>query len=148
MILQQQQQQQQKKSVKNIIQIGNTFLIIHTLLNLIIYQPEIEKIYLFAEDTEEMKYQFSIHKPESAEFMHFNASIEYSNDMDEAYENIEEYYPSKNLKIFIVFDDMIDDILSNKNPSPIVTETFIKGKNSNISVVFITQTYSIVPQKY
>ena len=95
-----------------------------------------------------MKYQFSIHKPESAEFMHFNASIEYSNDMDEAYENIEEYYPSKNLKIFIVFDDMIDDMLSNKNPSPIVTETFIKGKNSNISVVFITQTYSIVPQKY
>ena len=43
---------------------------------------------------------------------------------------------------------MIDDMLSNKNPSPIVTETFIKGKNSNISVVFITQTYSIVPQKY
>ena len=50
MILQQ-QQQQKKKSVKNIIQIGNTFLIIRTLLNLIIYQPEIEKIYLFAEDT-------------------------------------------------------------------------------------------------
>ena len=87
-----------------------------------------------------MKHQFSIHKRESAEFMHFN--------MDEAYENIEEYYPSKNLKIFIVFDDMIDDMLSNKNPSPIVTETFIKGKNSNISVVFITQSYFIVPQKY
>ena len=87
-----------------------------------------------------MKHQFSIHKRESAEFMHFN--------MDEAYENIEEYYPSKNLKIFIVFDDMIDDMLSNKNPSAIVTENFIKGKNSNISVVFITQSYFIVPQKY
>ena len=40
--------------------------------------------------------------------------IEYSNDMDDIYKNIEEYNPSKKRKILIVFDDMIADMLSNK----------------------------------
>ena len=34
--------------------------------------------------------------------------------MDNIYENIEEYNPSKERKILIVIDDMIADMLSNK----------------------------------
>ena len=44
------------------------------------------------------------------------AFIEYSNDMDDIYKNIEKYNPKKKLKILIVFDDMIADMLSNKKP--------------------------------
>ena len=41
--------------------------------------------------------------------------IEYSNDMQEVYKNIEEYNPSKKRKVLIVFDDMIADMINNKN---------------------------------
>ena len=50
--------------------------------------------------------------------------IEYSNDTDEIYKNIEEYSPNKNCKIFIVFDNMIADMVGNQKPNPIVTEYF------------------------
>ena len=35
--------------------------------------------------------------------------------MDDIYKNIEEYNSNKNRKILIVVDDMIADMLSNKN---------------------------------
>ena len=41
--------------------------------------------------------------------------IEYSNDMQEVYKNIEEYNPSKKRKVLIVFDDMIAVWLITKN---------------------------------
>ena len=41
--------------------------------------------------------------------------IEYSSDIDDFYNNIEEYNPNKKRKVLIVFDDMIADILSKKN---------------------------------
>ena len=41
---------------------------------------------------------------------------------------------------------MIADILSNKKLIPIVTELFIRGRNLNISLVFITQLYLVVPK--
>ena len=41
------------------------------------------------------------------------------NDMDDIYENIEEYNPNKKLNILIVFDDMIVDMLNNKKLNPI-----------------------------
>ena len=72
---------------------------------------------------------------------HFNDSkafIEYSNDMGNIYENIEECKPSKERKTMIVFDDMIVDILSNKKLNLIVTELFFTGRKLNISIVFIT----------
>ena len=46
---------------------------------------------------------------------HLKAFIEYFNDMDVIYKNIKEYNPKKTRKILIVFDDMISDMLSNKN---------------------------------
>ena len=35
--------------------------------------------------------------------------------MDDIYKNIEEYNPNKKRKILITFDDMIADMLSNRN---------------------------------
>ena len=46
--------------------------------------------------------------------------------------------PNKKRKILIVFDDMIADMLSNKNRNPVVTELFIRGRKLNISLAFIT----------
>ena len=42
------------------------------------------------------------------------AFVEYSNDMDDIYTNIEEYNPNKKLKVLIFFDDMIADMLTSK----------------------------------
>ena len=61
--------------------------------------------------------------------------------MDDIYEKIEECNPNRKRKILIVFDDMIADMLSNKELNPIVTELFIRGRKLNISLVFITQSY-------
>ena len=66
--------------------------------------------------------------------------------MEDIYTNIEEYNPNKKRKILIVFDDIIADMLSNEKLNPIVTELFIRGRNLNISLVFITQSYYTVPK--
>ena len=102
-------------------------------------------------DPYESKYYFLINKRESTGLKHLNDSkafIEYSNDMDGVYKNIEEYNPNKKRKILIVFDDMIADMLSNKKLNPILTELFIRGRKLNISLVFLTESYFTVPQNY
>ena len=65
----------------------------NALLNLINKQPDIDKIYLYAKDPYEAKCQYLINKRESTELKHFNdpkAFIEYSNDMQDVYKNIDE----------------------------------------------------------
>ena len=57
------------------------------------------------------------------------------------YENTK-YITDKEQEVLIVFDDMI----SNKKFNPIVTELLIRGRNLNISLVFITQSYFAVPK--
>ena len=52
----------------------------------------------------------------------------------------------KKRKILIAFDDMIADMLSNKELNPIVTELFIGGRKLNISLVFIKQSYFAGPK--
>ena len=71
-------------------------------------------IYLYAKDPYEAKYQLLINKRESKRLNDSKAFIEYSHDMDDIYKNIGEYNPDKKRKIFIVFDNMIADMLSNK----------------------------------
>ena len=61
--------------------------------------------------------------------------------MDDIDKNIEEYNPNKKRKILIVFDDMIADMLSNKNLNTIVTELFIRSRDLNISLVFIENLF-------
>ena len=46
----------------------------------------------------------------------------------------------------IIFDDMIPDMLSNKKHNPIVTKLSIIGSKLNISLVFATQSYFVVPK--
>ena len=82
----------------------------NSLFNPIYYQPDIDKIYLYAKYPYEAKYQFLINKQESTGLKHFNDSkafTEHSNDMDDIYKTIEEYNPNKKHKVLIVFDDMI-----------------------------------------
>ena len=120
-----------------------------TLLNLKNKQPDIDKIYLYAKDQYEDKYQFLINKRESTGLKHFKdpkAFIEYSNDMHDVYNNINDYHPDKENKILIVFDDMIPNMIHNKKLNSIVTELFIRGRKLNISLVFITQSHFKVPK--
>ena len=58
------------------------------------------------------------------------AFIEYSNDMEYIYDNIEEYSLNKKRKILILYDDMIADILSNEKCNIIVIKLFIRKKKN------------------
>ena len=130
-----------KESITKLIQIRHKLLIIHTSFKLINQQPDIGNICLYAKDPHEGKYQFLINKRESTGLKLFNDSkafIEYLNDLDDIYKNIEENYPNKKRKILIVFDYMIADMPSNKKPNPIVLQLFIKGRKLNISLAFTT----------
>ena len=102
------------------------------LLNLIHSQPDIDKIYLYAKDPHEDKYQYLINKRESGSINHLNdpkAFIEYSNDMHDVYKNIDNYNTDKENKVLIVFDDMIADMINNEKLNSVVTELFIRGRN-------------------
>ena len=110
------------------------------LLNLIENQPDIDKIYLYAKDPYEAKYQYLINKREGVGINHFKdfkVFIEYSNDMHDIYKNINHYNPDKENKILTVFDDMIDDMIQNKELNSIVTELFIRGRKLNIFLLLL-----------
>ena len=71
-------------------------------LNLTENQPDIDRIYLYAKDPYESRYQYLINKREGVGINHLNdpkAFIEYSNDMHDVYKNINEYNLDKEDKI-------------------------------------------------
>ena len=110
----------------------------NAIVNLISNQPDIDKIYLYAKDPYEDKYQFLIKKKESIGLKRFNDSkafIEYSNDIHDVYKNIDHYNPDKENKILMVFDDMIADMINNKKLNSIIAELFIRGRKLNISLI-------------
>ena len=89
----------------------------NTLLNLINEQNDIDKIYLYARDLNEPKYEYLIKKREDAGIKHVNnpnAFIEYSNTMDNVYDNINNYNLIRKKKKLILFDDMVADIMGNR----------------------------------
>ena len=113
----------------------------NALFNLIDHEPHIDKIYLYAKDPYEAKYQLLISKRKNTGLKYLNNAkhfIEFSNDMDGIYKDIEEYDPNEKQKILIVFDDMIADRLNNKKLNPIATKLFIRGRKLNVSLVFVT----------
>ena len=121
----------------------------NALLSFVNNQPDIYKIYLYAKDTYESEYQLLIDKRESTGLKNFNdpkAFIGYWNDTQEFYKNTDGYNVDKELKILIVFDDMIPDMINNKILNSIVTELFIRSTKLNISIVFITKSYFKVPK--
>ena len=106
----------------------------NTLLNLINEQEDIDKIYLYAKDLSEPKYEFLIKNRENAGVKHVNDSkafIECSKSMDDVYENIDDYNSSRRRKTLIVFDDMIADIMTNKKFQSITKELFIRCRKLN-----------------
>ena len=110
------------------------------MLNLINEQGDIDKIF---------EYEYLIKNRENAGIKQLNdanALIECSNIMDDVYENIDDYNPSRKRKILIVLDDMIADIMNNKKFQVISKELFIRCRKLNISIVFITQSYFSVPK--
>ena len=73
----------------------------NTLLDLINEQNDIDKIFLYARDLNKPKYKILIKKREDAGIKHLNdpnAFIECSNTMDDVYENIHDYNPSRKKK--------------------------------------------------
>ena len=101
----------------------------NTLLNLIRGQDEIDKIYVYAKDLSELRYEFFIKKREITGVKYLrdpNAFIECSNTIDNVYENIDEYSPNRQRKILIVFDDMIADIMENRKFQAMIKELFIR----------------------
>ena len=119
------------------------------MLNLINKQRDIDKIYLYAKDLSESKYEHLINNREIAGIKHLNdpkAFIDFSNTMNDVYEKIDHYNPNRKRKILIVFDDMIADIMTNRKFQSIIKELFIRCRKINISLVFITQSYFSVPK--
>ena len=64
----------------------------NSLLNLISEQGDIDKVYLYDQ----------------------KAFTKCSNTMDDVYENIDEYNPTRKRKILVAFDDTIADTMTNK----------------------------------
>ena len=121
----------------------------NTLLHLIDKFHPIDKIYLYAKDTDEEKYQYLINKREQVGIKNLNdphAFMEYSNDMNDVLENINNYNKNRDKKLLIIFDDMIADIMRSEKLKAIVKELFIRCRKLNISIVFITQSYFRTPK--
>ena len=116
----------------------------NTLLHLINNLHPIDKIYLYAKDIHEPKYEYLINKREQAGIKKLNdphAFIEYSDDMNDVLDDINNYNKNRDKKVLIVFDDMTADIEYNKNFKRIIKELFYRARKLNVSIVFITQSY-------
>ena len=110
----------------------------------------IDRIYLYAKDLEEPEYQFLTKNRKNAGIKNLNnpiAFIKYSNTVDDVHQNIGDYIVKRKIKVLIVFDDMIADIMTNKIFQAIIKELFIRCRKLNVALVFITQSYFSVPKE-
>ena len=111
----------------------------NALINLINQQNDVVKIYLYARDLSEPKYEYLIKKREDVRIKHVNnpnTFTECSNTMDDVYENIDGYNPIKKIKELIAFDDVIAYIMTNRKFEAIIKKLFIRCRKLNISLVF------------
>ena len=75
---------------------------IYALLNLRKHRPDTDKIYLYAKDPFEAKYQLLINKQQDVLLKHFKDSktfIKYSDDTENVCKSIKEYNPGKKIKV-------------------------------------------------
>ena len=115
-----------------------------TLLHLINNLHPIDKIYLYVKNLHEPKYEYLINKREQAGIKNLNDPhdfIEYSDDVNDVLDDINNYNENRDKKVLIVFDDMIPDIEYNKKFKRIIKELFYRTRKINVSIVFITQPY-------
>ena len=104
----------------------------NALIYLINEQNDIDKIFLYARDMSEPKYEYLIKKREDVGIKHLNnpnAFIKCSNTMDNVCDNINDYNSNIRRKIQTFFDDMIADVMTNKQNQAIIKERFIRCKN-------------------
>ena len=116
----------------------------NTLSHLINNSHPIDKIYLYAKDINEPKYEYLINKREQAGIKNLNdphVFIEYSDDMNDVLNDINNYNKNRVKKVLMVFDYMIADIEYDKNFKRIIKELFYRARKINISIVFITESY-------
>ena len=116
----------------------------NTLLHLIDKLHPIDKIYLYAKDLSEPKYEYLINKREQVGIemlQNAKAFIEHSNNMNDVFENINNYNKKRNKKVLLVFDNMIAGIEHNKKFRKVIKELFYRARKLNVSIVFITQSY-------
>ena len=95
----------------------------NTLLHLINNFHPIDKIYLYAKDADEKKYQYLINKREQAGIKNLNdphAFIEYSSAMNDVLEDINNYNKNRDKEVLIFFGDMIADIMRSEKFKAIV----------------------------
>ena len=101
---------------------------INMLLNLIKYQrPDVDKIHLYVKDPFKSNYQLFINKREKVgikKFKNAKAFIDQSQTIDDVYEKLEDYNPTKKTKMLTIFNDVIADMEANNKLSSIVTELF------------------------
>ena len=119
------------------------------MLNLINEQRDIDKTYLYAKDLSKSKYEYLINNRENAVIEHLNDSkafIDCSNTINDVYENVDDYNLNRKRKVFIVFGDMIANIMTNKKFQSIIKELFIRCRKINISLIFMSQSYFSVPK--
>ena len=119
---------------------GKTNTLLHSINDL----HPIDKIYLYAKDIREPKYEHLINKREQAGIKNLNdphAFIQYTDDMNDVLDDINNYNKIRDKKVLIVFDDMIGDIGYNKNFKQIIKEPVYRARKINVSIVFITQSY-------
>ena len=115
---------------------GKTNVLLHLISNL----HPIDKIYSYAKDIHEPRYEYLINKREQAGIKNLNdlhAFVEYSDDMDDVLNNINNYNKNRDKKVLIVFDDMIAAIEYNKNFKRIIKGLFYRARKINVSIVFI-----------
>ena len=107
----------------------------NTILNLIKeqdYHDVIDKIYLYAKDLSEPKYEYLIKKREDAGIKNVNnpnAFIVCSNTMDDVCKDTDNYNPKRNKKVLTVFVDMIADIMTNKKFQAIIKDYLLDAEN-------------------
>ena len=118
----------------------------NVILNLIKRQrQDIDKIYLYVKDPFESKYQLLINGREKVKIKNLKnpkAFIDYSQRIDDVYDNLEDHNSTKKRRVLIVSDDIIADMESNKRLCPIATELFLKRKKSSDKWGLLAQTGS------
>ena len=127
---------------------GKTNMLLNLIQKLNDTDP-IDKMYLPAKDLSKEKYDYLINKREKAGIKYFDdptAFIEYSNDRNDVFTNIDDYNKQRKRKILIVFDDMIADIMNHKIFKAMIKELFIRCRKLKVSIVFITQSYFRTPK--
>ena len=112
----------------------------NNLLHLINNLHPIDKIYLYAKDLQEPKYEYLINKRGQAGIKNLNdpkAFIEYSDYMNDVLNNIYDYNKNRDKKVLIIFDDMIADVEHDTDFKKIIKELFFRSRKINVSIVLL-----------